>query len=312
MAWGVRKFEPDSIFIEGGMSGTSAEAVFAAFFVSWFMLLGCGPSNSSDPDGGGSETSDGQVSADAGDSVSDADEDGVPDARDNCPELANTAQMNSDGDAFGDACDCDPNDADVEAYLITENALTEDVGLFAAAPGFSSSSWSYDGGYRQTNLADDADDAAYLLTEEALEDVLVEVTVASTDIMDFGTNDFRQLFVVARASGTADSYSAFACGVELVEGLTPTQKTSVVELGGSPEAVTTDAKQRADREALSEGEEFSLRMELRGSTLTCRATIKDVVTVAQATDIPERAGSLGFHTRETRALFKNLKVCRFP
>ena len=39
----------------------------------------------------------------------DADEDGIPDACDNCPNVANADQLNSDTDSFGDACDNCPN-----------------------------------------------------------------------------------------------------------------------------------------------------------------------------------------------------------
>jgi hypothetical protein len=35
----------------------------------------------------------------------DVDNDGVPDAADNCPTIGNASQINSDGDALGDACD---------------------------------------------------------------------------------------------------------------------------------------------------------------------------------------------------------------
>jgi|GEM_PF-120429 len=42
----------------------------------------------------------------------DNDGDGVPDANDNCPSVANTDQANADGDALGDACDACPNDPD--------------------------------------------------------------------------------------------------------------------------------------------------------------------------------------------------------
>lgn len=38
----------------------------------------------------------------------DADGDGIPDASDNCPTLANTDQTDSDGDGIGDACDPTP------------------------------------------------------------------------------------------------------------------------------------------------------------------------------------------------------------
>ncbi|MGI6375238.1 MAG: Ig-like domain-containing protein [Anaerolineae bacterium] len=42
--------------------------------------------------------------------VADADGDGVPDASDNCPAVANPGQADSDGDGVGDACDGCPND----------------------------------------------------------------------------------------------------------------------------------------------------------------------------------------------------------
>jgi hypothetical protein len=41
----------------------------------------------------------------------DRDDDGVPDAGDNCPDTANSDQGNEDGDVFGDACDPCPVDA---------------------------------------------------------------------------------------------------------------------------------------------------------------------------------------------------------
>ncbi len=45
----------------------------------------------------------------------DADGDGVPDAADNCPLVPNPSQANRDGDGFGDACDpC--TDADADGY----------------------------------------------------------------------------------------------------------------------------------------------------------------------------------------------------
>ncbi len=37
----------------------------------------------------------------------DSDEDGIPDAQDNCPNVSNADQLNNDGDTEGDACDAD-------------------------------------------------------------------------------------------------------------------------------------------------------------------------------------------------------------
>jgi len=44
----------------------------------------------------------------SGNVVSDNDNDGVPDADDNCPNTANTNQLDSDGDGIGNACDATP------------------------------------------------------------------------------------------------------------------------------------------------------------------------------------------------------------
>ena len=44
-------------------------------------------------------------------SGSDVDVDGIDDASDNCPTIANTNQQNADGDSQGDACDACPNSA---------------------------------------------------------------------------------------------------------------------------------------------------------------------------------------------------------
>jgi hypothetical protein len=52
----------------------------------------------------------------------DADQDGVPDGRDNCPGVANPAQVDTDADGRGDGCDNCPTvsnfdqaDADADA-----------------------------------------------------------------------------------------------------------------------------------------------------------------------------------------------------
>jgi hypothetical protein len=46
------------------------------------------------------------------DQPADADGDGVPDAQDNCPSVANSNQSDSDGDGVGDACDHCPGTTD--------------------------------------------------------------------------------------------------------------------------------------------------------------------------------------------------------
>ena len=59
----------------------------------------------------------GRVGFDAGAdgaTSADRDGDGIADALDNCPDLANVDQANEDGDRFGDACDPCPPFADAD------------------------------------------------------------------------------------------------------------------------------------------------------------------------------------------------------
>jgi hypothetical protein len=44
-------------------------------------------------------------------SLLDSDNDGVIDANDNCPLTWNANQIDTDGDLIGDACDCEPTNA---------------------------------------------------------------------------------------------------------------------------------------------------------------------------------------------------------
>jgi hypothetical protein len=242
----------------------------------------------------------------------DEDGDHVDDIRDNCPHIANADQADGDGDHFGDVCDCDPADPAIAAELVANDALAADTGLFAAGDGFSGANWRYaNSALDQTRLVNNATDVALLQNAAPLTNVLIEVTAASTEIMEFDTTDLRQIFLLARASSAADKFAAIGCGIEVVEGLTPTQKTSAVTLAGKPAAVTTTPRQRTNRAAVQVNEQFRLRMDLIGDKLTCSATIAGVKTTATATGLAVSAGSVGLLARETKAAFKNVRICSY-
>jgi len=78
-----------------------------------------------DGGGGGPDA----IRADAG--GPDADGDGVPDADDNCPAIANSQQYDEDGDGVGDACDNCPT----EANPLQEDVLEEQNGGTADGVG---------------------------------------------------------------------------------------------------------------------------------------------------------------------------------
>ena len=61
---------------------------------------------------------------DAAAAGADADGDGVPDCRDDCPSVPDPAQADADGDGVGDACDCAPADARLWAAPDEADRLT--------------------------------------------------------------------------------------------------------------------------------------------------------------------------------------------
>ena len=95
----------------------------------------------------------------------DQDGDGVPGCFDNCPAIPNVEQTNSDGDAFGDVCDCAPSDPvnapPAESDGVTVNKLggTATISWNEGAPsesfqvyrGFRSPGRAWD--YNQTCIA---------------------------------------------------------------------------------------------------------------------------------------------------------------
>jgi len=278
-------------------------------------LAACSWSPESSPDAeappDGPDRSDAASRVDAS-MVEDRDGDGFMDGSDNCPDLANPAQADGDGDHFGDDCDCDAADPAVTGYIVLEDSLASDAGLFGAPAGFTGTHWTYDSAYLQTFLAAGGEDASFYFGNPVLENVRVDVRVASTEIADFGSN-LRQLLLIARAVATGSTFRAHACGIEVVDGLTPRQKTSALGLSGTPQSVLTTVHERVDRDAVVEGEVLELHMILQGGTMTCTAVLDgSVVTTAGATDLPIEEGAVGFYTRETKARFQDVRICRLP
>ncbi|XOV93646.1 MAG: Ig-like domain-containing protein [Bacteroidota bacterium] len=50
--------------------------------------------------------------------INDSDNDGIPDADDNCPSEPNSQQTDADGDGEGDACDCEPYNAEISSFTV--------------------------------------------------------------------------------------------------------------------------------------------------------------------------------------------------
>jgi hypothetical protein len=224
------------------------------------------------------------------------------------PASAPTA-ADADLDGVPDDQDCDAKDASLGARLLDE-ALATDGARFAPATGFPTASWAYgDGAYRQSRLVAGGD-ATFFAGAAAIGDVDVTVDAASTEVTSAIAPRLRQLFVLVGASSAAGAFSAYGCGAEVVQGLAPEQRTSVVKLSGSPSSIATTPIARAERAVLQANEGFSIRARLHAGTLTCTVTQGgSVVTTAEADGLGAPTGAVGFFTSQTKAAFTRARIC---
>jgi hypothetical protein len=225
-----------------------------------------------------------------------------------------TTPDDDDGDGVANADDCDPASKTLGRRIV-EDALGSDKGLFAPAAGFPAASWTFDGAaaYRQVRLADAAD-VSFYAKDAALGDVQIEVTAASAEVSSAITPRLRQIFVVVGGASANDTFSAVGCGIEVVQGETPEQRTTVVKLAGSPGSVTSSVLQRVSRPAVQVDEDFTLKLRFLDGAMICDVTQPGapggaVTTTATANNLGALTGSVGLFTRQTKATFKNVRVC---
>ncbi len=235
--------------------------------------------------------------------------DGMDDEDDTDAATTAPALPDSDGDGIPDESDCDPFSALIAGTKLLEDDLATDKALFAAADGFPQASWMHDGAaYRQTRVVDAADTSLFV-KDAAIGDAIVEVVTASTEVAAI-TPRLRQIFVLLGTSVTGGQLSAIGCGIEVVQGEAVEQKTSIVRLTGAPGAVSTTPLQRVNRAAVQVNEQLSIKARLAQGTLTCDVTNGGVTTTATASGLGTPKGSVGFFTRQTKALFKQARICK--
>ena len=220
-----------------------------------------------------------------------------------------TNPPDGDGDGIPDATDCDPASAALAGTKLVDDDLASDKGFFGALDGFPQASWAHDGTvYRQTRVVDAADTSVFL-KDAMIGDVTAEVLTASTEVAAI-TPRLRQMFIVVGAIVSGGQLSALGCGIEVVGGEATEQKTSVVRLTGAPGAVATTPLQRVNRAPVQIDEQLSIKVRLVKGTLTCDVTNGGVTTTATASGLGAPTGSVGFFTRQTKALFKQARICK--
>lgn len=268
-----------------------------------------------DSGGGGGGDDGGGGGGDGAATGDDTDGDGVADGTDNCPGVKNADQADGDGDKIGDACDCAPNDAQVAAYKLVDDDLSADHGAFAVPPSFPAADWTYTGGmYEQTRLASTSptpSDATLATVGGPLEDVYVEVKGISSQITASQPVDVREMSILTGAVVTGNALAAKGCTMIVPASGTPT--ISVTSFEGSNDAITSTNVQSGDRPRVLVGEEFTMKMSVQKGTVTCTVLLGDGGTyTATATGVTGLSGTVGLLTRETKAQFRDLKICAYP
>lgn len=219
----------------------------------------------------------------------------------------NVPPADADLDGVPDAVDCDPASSSL-GFRVAEDDLATAKGLLKGAPGFDATAWIHSAGaYRQQMLRDEGD--ASFFNSPDLENVLVEVKAASTAISTAFSPKLRQNFVIVGATSNVSDFSAYGCGVEVVEGAVSELKASVVKLSGSPSNVYTSPIKRADRDPLLVDEEISIRVRVSGGNITCTVVQakREITVVAQNVGLVR--GAVGFFTRQNKARYSAGRVC---
>lgn len=219
-----------------------------------------------------------------------------------------TPIADADKDGIADDVDCAPNDPGIAGTKLALDDLTTDKQLFLPATGFAND-WSYNGGYVQTRLAN-APDQSLLQKDANVSEATVEVIAASTEISSAITPILRQMFITFGTTISGGTLSAVGCGLEVDGSQTVTQKTTVARLNGSATNVSTTPLDRVDRGAVQAGEEFKMKGTLKNGVLTCEVTIKGNQTTTAKANVGVTKGSIGFYTKQTKALFRQINACK--
>jgi hypothetical protein len=219
-----------------------------------------------------------------------------------------TPIADADKDGIADDVDCAPNDPSIVGSKLAVDDLTTDKQLFLPATGFGNN-WSYSSGYIQSRLAN-APDQSLLQKDPNVTDATVEVIAASTEISSGITPILRQMFITFGTTVTDGNLTAVGCGLEVDGSQTVTQKTTVARLNGSATSVSSTPLDRVDRTAVQAGEEFKIKGTLKNGLLTCEVTIKGNQTTTAQANVGVMKGSIGFFTKQTKALFRQLNACK--
>jgi hypothetical protein len=279
-------------------------------------------------DGGGVDLSDDAVDIDADPGAPDAeppdaappdrDSDGVPDAVDNCPDVANPGQHDEDDDGHGDVCDncphvenpdqrsedgdevgdaCDPFPNAGDDTIVLFDGFNGTTRAAAWQVGLGSDTWTVsDGALRQTSTAAEAKILYYIGL--ALTRPTVDTDVIPTQIPN-GGSDVRAAGIVTGYEAAGDTGRVAMISDRIASDapayvITNTLKPDAEEGPGGQYAYFT--------QAISTGRYFLTATALRDSHFVGAREPSGEIAVATASAAAV-SGAIGLRTRNTAVDF---------
>ena len=255
-------------------ASTIADATVPVFDATSIDAVAIDASNDVDGDGVANAVDNCPTVANA--NQHDEDGDGVGDVCDLCPHIAEIGAVDSDGDGVGDACDPNPNTAgdSVVAFLPFDGtSLPAGWTTFVQA----GAGWSVSNDDLQISL-DSANVAAFTFPSPVGSSVVVEATFTLDAIAPVIDDKVRDLSIVDHYTGPIATENCFFMGPLYTPDNGPTAQLQMLQItdGSNPGTLNFPPPNYAD--VLDTGVLYDLRYTRNGTRRTIESLTPDVLT----------------------------------
>jgi hypothetical protein len=249
------------------------------------------------------------------DPLVDRDGDGVPNQKDNCPDLHNPNQSDADQDGAGDVCDCAPADG---AFRRTRLDITSFSGAVPFTPVENASRWTVVAGTYLQSSPDGVNRAVAAGTQQGvLATVRLRLASAGDARLPALGRPLNMVGVAARTAGLAENAgSGYYCGIDLATSRLVLAKTSGSDLADGKIALFPNPTDPYGLPGVRISGGLHLMMPYRvtmrvvGAQLICQVMLPDlsVVTFSES-DEELTSGGFALFTAGASAHFESVKLC---